>query len=50
MNCLMATPDRSAHLEIDVVACLCSTALLLTAIMVHRSFTVRDKSTRSIIS
>ena len=35
MNCLMATADRSAHLKIVVVAFLCSTALLLTAIMVH---------------
>ena len=35
MNCLMATADRSTHLKIVVVAFLCSTAFLLTAIMVH---------------
>ena len=35
MNCSMATADRSTHLKIVVVAFLCSTALLLTAIMVH---------------
>jgi hypothetical protein len=30
MNCLMATPDRSTHLKIVVVAFLCSTTFLLT--------------------
>ncbi len=35
MNYSLATADRSTHLKIVVVAVLCSTALLLTAIMVH---------------
>jgi hypothetical protein len=35
MNCSIATADRETHLKIVVVAFLCSTALLLAAIMVH---------------
>ena len=35
MNCSIATADRATHLKIVVIAFICSTAILLAAIMVH---------------
>jgi hypothetical protein len=35
MNCSIATADRATHLKIVVVAFFCSTAFLVTAILVH---------------